>query len=144
MKRAAGCPLCEGDGGVVIARSPRWRLVRADEPGFPAFYRIVWNEHVAEFGDLAAADRAECMEAVVRVEALLRRHLSPAKVNLAALGNAVPHLHWHVVARFDWDRSFPGSVWSPVLREDATDCIAQVVQQRHALEIELADLSSAA
>ena len=40
------------------------------------------------------------MDAVVLVEQCLRAHLQPAKVNLAALGNAVPHLHWHIVARF--------------------------------------------
>ncbi|MET0207803.1 MAG: HIT domain-containing protein, partial [Burkholderiaceae bacterium] len=37
--------------------------------------------------------------------------LAPAKINLAALGNMVPHLHWHVIARFDWDSHFPNPVW---------------------------------
>jgi diadenosine tetraphosphate (Ap4A) HIT family hydrolase len=115
----AACPLCATDGGLPVVRHARWRLVRAVEAGFPAFYRVVWNEHVAEFSDLAAADRAECMGVVVQVEEVLRRELRPAKVNLASLGNAVPHLHWHVVARFAWDPSFPGSVWSPVQREAA-------------------------
>jgi diadenosine tetraphosphate (Ap4A) HIT family hydrolase len=111
------CPLCASDGGVRIARTDRWRVVRAEEPGFPAFYRVVWNAHVAEFSDLSAAERAECMEAVVAVEQVLRRELSPTKVNLASLGNAVPHLHWHVIARFAWDSHFPGAVWAQAQRE---------------------------
>jgi diadenosine tetraphosphate (Ap4A) HIT family hydrolase len=99
-----------------VAHTLRLRVIRADEPGFPAFYRVVWNAHVAEFSDLAATDRLHCMEAVARVESLLREHLRPDKVNLAALGNMVPHLHWHVVARWRWDSHFPSPIWAPPQR----------------------------
>ena len=81
------CPLCAEDGGALVWRGERLRVIRAQEAGFPAFYRVVWNAHVAEFSDLAAADRAHCMEAVTLVEQALRQHLSPTKVNIAALGN---------------------------------------------------------
>jgi diadenosine tetraphosphate (Ap4A) HIT family hydrolase len=47
-----------------------------------------------------------------QVEALMREHLRPTKVNLASLGNVVPHLHWHVIARFDWDSHFPAPIWA--------------------------------
>ena len=47
---------------------------------------------------------------------MLREQLSPTKINLAALGNMVAHLHWHVIARYDWDSHFPASVWAPALR----------------------------
>ena len=119
MSQGAGCPLCEADGGHLVFRGDKFRLVRADEEGFPAFYRVVWNDHVAEFSDLTPADRALCMEAVARVERVLRERLAPAKINLAALGNMVPHLHWHVIARFDWDSRFPAPVWAPPAREVA-------------------------
>lgn len=111
------CPLCEHDGGALIVRADRWRVIRVtDMPAFPAFYRVVWNAHVAELSDLSAAERTECLEAVVAVERLLREHLAPTKVNLAALGNVVPHLHWHVVGRFDWDSHFPQPLWAPAVR----------------------------
>ncbi|PTT18178.1 HIT domain-containing protein [Acidovorax sp. HMWF029] len=119
------CPLCAEDGGALIWRGEHLRVIRAQEAGFPAFYRVVWNAHVAEFSDLSATERAYCMEAVALVEQALREHLAPTKVNLAALGNMVPHLHWHVIARFDWDSHFPSPVWaaaqrpSPVAQEDA-------------------------
>jgi diadenosine tetraphosphate (Ap4A) HIT family hydrolase len=100
----------------LVWRGERLRVIRAQEAGFPAFYRVVWNAHVAEFSDLAAADRVHCMEAVALVEQGLRQHLSPAKVNIAALGNMVPHLHWHVIARFDWDSHFPAPVWATAQR----------------------------
>jgi diadenosine tetraphosphate (Ap4A) HIT family hydrolase len=109
---ACACPLCEADGGLVVFRNQALRIVQASEAGFPAFYRVVWSRHAAEFSDLSAAERETCMNAVVAVEQVLRSELRPAKINLAALGNMVPHLHWHVVARFDWDSHFPAPVWS--------------------------------
>ena len=110
------CPLCAEDGGALLWRGAHLRVIRAKEAGFPAFYRVVWNAHVAEFSDLSAAERVHCMEAVVLVEQALRQHLSPTKVNIAALGNMVPHLHWHVIARFDWDSHFPSPVWAAAQR----------------------------
>ena len=110
------CPLCAEDGGAPIWRSERLRVIRAKEAGFPAFYRVVWNAHVAEFSDLSAAERVHCMEAVALVEQALRELLAPTKVNIAALGNMVPHLHWHVIARFGWDSHFPSPVWAPAQR----------------------------
>ena len=113
---AAPCPLCDGDGGALIWRGDKLRVIRADEAGFPAFYRVVWNAHVAEFSDLSTADRAHCMDVVVQVEQALRQHLQPTKINLATLGNMVAHLHWHVIARFDWDSHFPAPVWAAAQR----------------------------
>lgn len=134
MRRQAGCPLCDAAGGPVVFQGDRLRLVRADEPGFPAFYRVVWNEHVAEFSDLADADRVFCMDAVARVERVLREHLAPAKINLAALGNVVPHLHWHVIARFEGDSRFPAPVWAPPVREPDAHALAAVLARRPGLE----------
>ncbi len=105
--------MCDGPGGVRVHQADKFRVIRADEPGFPAFYRLVWTEHVAEFSDLSPADQVLCMRGVAQVEQALRQVLQPSKINLAALGNVVPHLHWHVIARFDWDSHFPAPVWAP-------------------------------
>ena len=69
------------------------------------------------------------MNAVVAVEQVLREHLHPTKINLAALGNAVPHLHWHVIARFDWDSHFPASVWAAPQRAFDAEKLAQLALQ---------------
>ena len=109
---AQACPLCEADGGALIWRGEKLCVIRADEAGFPAFYRVVWNAHVAEFSDLSAADRAHCMEVVVQVEQALRAHLQPTKINLATLGNMVAHLHWHIIPRWKNDPHFPQAIWA--------------------------------
>ncbi|MBC5781737.1 HIT family protein [Ramlibacter sp. USB13] len=134
MTKVAGCPLCDAAGGRVVVQAPKWRLVHAEEAGFPAFYRVVWQEHVREFSQLSAADRSDCMDVVVAVEQALIAQLQPAKVNVASLGNAVPHLHWHVVARFAWDSHFPGAVWAPAQRDADPARLAEVVAQLPTLE----------
>jgi len=127
----ASCPLCEADGGLLVFRNESLRIVQAGEAGFPAFYRVVWNRHVAELSDLSAVERDICMNAVVAVEQVLRTELQPDKINLAALGNQVPHLHWHVIARFVDDSHFPAPVWSaaqrPVDDEKIADLAARCV-----------------
>jgi diadenosine tetraphosphate (Ap4A) HIT family hydrolase len=117
------CHLCEFDGGASVWRGELLRVVRVeDTPSHPAFYRVIWNEHVAEFSDLSPEERAACMEAVVRVERVLRDRLWPAKINIASLGNLVPHLHWHVIPRFESDAHFPYPIWSSAQRDpDSTE-----------------------
>jgi diadenosine tetraphosphate (Ap4A) HIT family hydrolase len=116
------CPLCTDVGGTLVFQGEKFRVIRADEAGFPAFYRVVWTRHVAEFSDLDDAERSLCMAAVNIVEQALREHLQPSKINLAALGNVVPHLHWHVIARFDWDTHFPAPVWAQASRASDGVC----------------------
>lgn len=127
--KLAGCPLCETDGGTLIFKNDQFRVIHAVEAGFPAFYRVVWNTHVAEFSSLSVDERSACVNAVVAVELVLREQLQPTKINLAALGNAVPHLHWHVIARFDWDSHFPGSVWAAPQRTADADKLVQLTLQ---------------
>jgi diadenosine tetraphosphate (Ap4A) HIT family hydrolase len=105
------CPLCTDDGGTLVWQDAEWRAVRVDDPDFPAFYRLIAQAHVAELTDLDTAARARCMALVAAIEQTLRDRLAPTKVNLASLGNVVPHLHWHVIARFDWDSHFPNPIW---------------------------------
>jgi diadenosine tetraphosphate (Ap4A) HIT family hydrolase len=141
---APHCSLCTGIGGTLVFQGEKFRVIRADEAGFPAFYRVVWTSHVAEFSDLDDAERSLCMAAVNAVELVLREHLQPTKINLAALGNVVPHLHWHVIARFDWDTHFPAPVWAQAIRP-VDEVREQAVSARlplvdHHLAVHLAQL----
>ncbi|HEX5354909.1 MAG TPA: HIT family protein [Aquabacterium sp.] len=133
--RVVGCELCVQDGGVLIVRTDKLRVIRAIDADHPAFYRVIWNDHVAEWTDLVPEDRSHIMQAVAKVETVLREALSPAKINLASLGNVVPHLHWHVIARYDWDARWPAPVWAPMQREvdDAAGRLAMPLEQLDAL-----------
>lgn len=113
----AVCPLCESPGGEVLWRNDLCRVVLADEPDYPGFLRVVLNAHIKEMTDLAASDRAEIMRVVFAAEAALRQVMRPDKINLATLGNMVPHVHWHVIPRFADDPHFPNPIWGSKRRE---------------------------
>ena len=133
------CPLCRDSGGLLVAQSPQWRVVRVtDTPDFPAFYRLIWNAHIAEFSDLPEPERQDCMARVVQIEQALRSELQPTKINLATLGNVVPHLHWHVIARFDWDSHFPNPIWGARMREPSPSAAQRLQHRLEALDARLA------
>jgi len=113
------CELCREAGGVMVFQARHWRVIRVEDEAFPAFYRVVWRPHVREWTDLSLAHQAEVLGVVDAVERVLRATLSPAKINLASLGNMTPHLHWHVIARFEWDSRWPAPIWAPSAREVA-------------------------
>jgi diadenosine tetraphosphate (Ap4A) HIT family hydrolase len=88
-----------------------------DDADYPGFCRVIWNTHVAEMTDLHAVEQGRLLAVVLATEAALRRLMEPDKVNLASLGNVVPHLHWHVIPRFRDDSHFPDPVWAPPRRQ---------------------------
>lgn len=137
------CPLCEDVGGQLIVRQAAWRVVRVVGPeaaAFPGFYRVIWNAHVAEFTDLTDAEQSQCMRALALVERAVREHLWPDKVNLASLGNVVPHLHWHVVARYAHDSHFPAPVWAAAQRAPDAQALAALQARLPACDAAIAYL----
>lgn len=124
------CELClaqPSSAWHLVAQDARLRVIRVlDAPEVPAFYRVIWRAHVAELSDLGAVDHQHCMAVVVAVERVLRETLQPTKINLASLGNVVPHLHWHVIARFDWDSHFPQPVWGERQRASSAEDLARL------------------
>ena len=67
--------------------------------------------------DLDDASRERLMRAVWAAESTLRELYRPDKVNLASFGNMVPHLHWHVIARYADDPHFPDPSWGAPRRD---------------------------
>ena len=133
------CPICSAQNEEILWQNDQLRVIAVhNEANAPAFCRVIWQAHVAEMTDLAADEREEIMNAVYRVEAAMRQVFRPAKINLASLGNVVPHLHWHAIARYEWDSHFPRPVWADPLREPAPEQLAEVERRSGALERHLA------
>lgn len=130
----SNCPLCDSVGGFWLLEKNGWRVVRAQEENYPAFYRVISNSHAAEWSELSAQARAAGMDLVVGVEEVLRTHLQPRKINLASLGNVVPHVHWHIIARFEWDSHFPAPVWGPPARPAPLAQLQAIETQLEALD----------
>lgn len=117
MNANTPCPLCNDDGGRVLWRDRLCRVVLADEADYPGFLRVILGAHVKEMTDLADVDRHALMDVVFACEGALREVVSPDKINLASLGNLVPHLHWHVIPRHVDDPHYPAAVWAVRQRE---------------------------
>ncbi|MDN0083048.1 HIT family protein [Crenobacter sp. SG2305] len=130
------CELCDRDSGEVLYRDNFLRVVLVtNEPDYPAFCRVILNAHVKEMTDLSAADRTRLMAWVFRTEAALRAVLNPDKINLATLGNVVPHLHWHVIPRFADDAHFPAPIWATRQRDGVVHRVEALAERlRAALE----------
>ncbi|MCA2998994.1 MAG: HIT family protein [Rhodocyclaceae bacterium] len=108
------CELCNNDGGELLFRDAKLRVVAVTgaEAAYRGFCRVIWNVHTKEITDLTRDDRNRFMDAVYRVETALRSSLEPDKMNIASLGNMTPHLHWHVIPRFQDDATFPKPIWA--------------------------------
>lgn len=109
---SATCPYCEGAGGTLVWSDDRCRVVLIEDSPFAGLCRVVWHDHVKELSDLADADRDHLLGVVAATERAIRDLLTPDKINLAALGTAMPHLHWHVVPRYADDSHFPEQIWA--------------------------------
>ena len=111
------CPLCRRDREAVLWQDDLCRVIAVMQPGYPGFCRVIWHAHVREMTELASAERAHLMHVVWAVEAAQRAVLRPDKVNLASLGNVVPHLHWHVIPRYQDDPHIPDAIWGAPRRK---------------------------
>jgi len=111
------CELCSQDRGEVLWQDAACRVVLVPDPDYAGYCRVIWRMHVREMTDLVQAERQHCMRVVCAVEQALRTVLKPHKINLASFGNMAPHLHWHVIPRFEDDPHFPNSVWGARQRQ---------------------------
>ena len=84
------------------------------------------------------------MTLVFAVEEAIRHVMHPDKVNLAALGNMVPHIHWHVIPRYKDDAFYPGSAWSKRMQETPESILLErkrkAAQLPDAIKAEIASL----
>jgi diadenosine tetraphosphate (Ap4A) HIT family hydrolase len=125
------CELCASSGGEILWESPACRVVRVADPHYPGFCRVIWTAHAREMTDLEPAQQQFLMSVVFAVERVVRQLFSPDKINLASFGNMVPHLHWHIIPRWQDDRHFPEPIWGTVRQE-------KMIERRVISNIELA------
>ncbi|MDZ4142766.1 MAG: HIT family protein [Methylotenera sp.] len=111
------CPLCQPSPHKTLWQDDFCRVVLLNDADYPAYCRVELLAHIKEMTDLQAPQRVRLMQVVFAVETALREILNPDKINLASLGNKTPHIHWHVIPRFENDKHFPNSHWGEALRE---------------------------
>lgn len=110
----SNCVLCRDDGGQVLVRTDLFRIILVNDINYPGYLRIILNSHVKELTDLAHDDSLKVYEALLCCEQAMRDIMHVDKVNVASLGNVVPHLHWHIIPRYSGDLHFPNPIWGEV------------------------------
>ena len=91
-----------------------WALCRVllmNDAGYPWLILVPRRSAISEITELTAPDQSLLMSEIAQASARLRAHVSPDRINVAALGNVVAQLHVHVIARFIGDAAWPRPVW---------------------------------
>ncbi len=96
---------------IVVTRLDLCQVHLMNDASFPWLILVPERTDIHEIHELDAADRALLIEEVAHASRLLTDLYTPDKINVGSLGNRVPQLHIHVIARFRNDRAWPGPVW---------------------------------
>jgi len=91
-----------------------WALARVllmNDARFPWLILVPRCEGLRDFDEIPVAEKPTFLAEIDRASRALRTVTSAEKLNVAALGNMVPQLHVHVIARFAADAAWPAPVW---------------------------------
>lgn len=131
------CVLCHPQKENVVWKNKDLRVIQVDDPLFPGYFRVIWNKHIAEMSDLTDNERQLLEKVLLTVEKVVREQMQPDKINWAQFGNMVPHLHWHIIARYRDDSHFPESIWGLKQREVAEEKVQQLKTKANNAAVEI-------
>ncbi len=98
--------------GIELARWPLSLVLLMDEARFPWLILVPQRPALRDLHDVAPEERGALMEEIAQAGRLMQSVFNADKINTAALGNQVPQLHIHVIARFTGDAAWPNPIWS--------------------------------
>jgi len=105
---------------IEVARWALSELRLMNDSRYPWLVLVPRRAGLRDFHDLATEDLPVMTGEMVRASRLLQEAARPDKLNVAALGNQVPQLHVHVIARFTDDAAWPNPVWGSGAAEPYT------------------------
>ena len=82
-----------------------------DNSKFPWVILIPKRSKMTDMSDLSAKDQILLIKEIVYVSKIIKRLFKTSKLNVEKVGNVVPQLHIHIIARYKKDSSWPLSVW---------------------------------
>lgn len=112
---AEPCPACSGQWPAPEQRIADCGLTVAylhDDQFFPGWTFLLLKRHATELWQLEPSERTQLMEEVTRVARALGEVFGAAKMNYELLGNAIAHIHWHLVPRRADDPAPKQPVWT--------------------------------
>ena len=120
---------------VEVARGACCRVLLMNDATYPWLILVPQRSGLRDFHDLAGADMAAAVAEIGAASRALQALYAPDKINVAALGNMVPQLHIHVIARHTNDAACPQPVWGvvPAMPYEAAALAARLAEVRAAL-----------
>ena len=106
---------------VELARWPLSVVLLMDDARFPWLILVPQRPGLRDLHDVAPAEQGALMAEIGRAGALMKSVFRADKINTAALGNQVPQLHIHVIARFTNDPAWPKPIWSVGQRQPMSE-----------------------
>ena len=97
-----------------IGDLPLSKVLVIKDAHYPWLLLVPRRPDVVEIVDLDEVEQAQLMTETTRVARALREITKCDKLNIAALGNVVPQLHVHIIARRKTDAAWPRPVWGAV------------------------------
>ena len=94
-----------------LADWPLCRVLLMNDASYPWLILVPRRPNLREFHEVDAGDMPQLVDEICGASRALQSGFSPDKINVGALGNMVPQLHIHVIARFRDDPAWPGPVW---------------------------------
>ncbi len=79
--------------------------------------KIFTNEKIKEFSQCTIETKIEILRVLDIIEKEMINYFNPEKINIASFGNYMPHIHFHIMARFKEDSFFPEPMWGKKQRE---------------------------
>ena len=79
--------------------------------------KIFTKQPTKEFSECDIETRTQIITALDVIEREMLSFFEPTKINIASFGNYVPHVHFHIMARFDNDSYFPEPMWGTKMRD---------------------------
>jgi len=103
-----------------LAHWPLCDVLLMDDAHHPWLILVPRVEDATELTDLDVAQQATLTSEIDRACRALQVSMKPHKLNVAALGNVVPQLHVHVIARYRDDIAWPRPVWGTATAQPYT------------------------
>lgn len=95
----------------VLGQLPLCRVRLHRDGRYPWVILVPARPSIREIHELTMDDRAQLLAESCAIAAAMQETLGAEKMNVAALGNMVPQLHLHHVARYAHDDAWPGAIW---------------------------------
>lgn len=95
----------------VVADLKLSRILLQDNSLFPWVILVPRKSDLKEIIDLQPENRALLMEELSLISEVMIKLFTPDKLNVASLGNVVPQLHVHIIARYQNDSAWPNPVF---------------------------------